>query len=367
MTQDQDGLKTEGSGGRMNVREIIEKKKAQRLRKDGDGASGESITVQDVPGKKRKMNRKDAGNGKEGKISWGRAIAGTFDKLAGLRGVEGKGSTDAAGASRDAGEKPPGSPLPQPEGVVSPNPVHRETIGWVSPSYDRSRAVTLDPAVLTANRCVAFLAESPEADAYRVLRTRLLQRIRERGGTTVMVTSALPGEGKTLTAINLATTFAREFRQTVLLVDCDLKRQKIHDYLGYRGERGLIDYLLDETPVQELMVWPGIEKMIVISGGRTVGDSSELLGSQRMKELVADMRNRYPDRIVFFDVSPVLAGADALVFAPLVDHILVTVQAGATQVPEVRSALALLPADKIAGLVLNRGQSPASVYYPRRK
>lgn len=241
---------------------------------------------------------------------------------------------------------------------------HRERIGWVSPSYTQTRFVAMDPETANRNRCVAFRPESAEADAYRVVRARLTQRMRERGGNTVMITSALPGEGKTLTSINLALTFAKEFHQTVLLVDCDLKRQKIHQDLGYRSERGLIDYLVNDVPVSELMVCPGIEKMVVISGGRTIGDSSELLGTLRMKELVDDMRNRYPDRIVLFDVPPILAGADVLAFAPLVDHILVTVQAGTTQLPEIRSALAMLPAEKVAGLVLNRQEAPELAYYP---
>ena len=121
-----------------------------------------------------------------------------------------------------------------------------------------------------------------------------------------MVTSALPGEGKTLTAINLAFTFAKEFKQTALLVDCDLRQQQIHKVLGFPSEKGIVDYLLNDCPVQELFVWPGVEKLTVISGGKTVNDSSELLGSPGMKNLVADMKNRYPDRYVFFDVPPLL-------------------------------------------------------------
>ena len=298
------------------------------------------------------------------------AVAGALNRLAALRRPKEKEAVPSTGptgpAEPETAQTAEGNGAAEPPRPPEPtvDPVDRDRIGWVSPTYTQTRSVALNPETANRNRCVAFRPESAEADAYRVVRARLMQRMRERGGNAVMITSALPGEGKTLTSINLALTFAKEFHQTVLLVDCDLKRQKIHQYLGYRGERGLIDYLLHDVPVSELMVCPGIEKMVVISGGHTIGDSSELLGTVRMKELVDDMRNRYPDRIVLFDVPPVLTGADVLAFAPLVDHILVTVQAGSTQLPELRSALAMLPPEKVAGLVLNRQEAPELAYYP---
>jgi protein-tyrosine kinase len=238
----------------------------------------------------------------------------------------------------------------------------KERLGWVSPRYTVTRAVKLDQNLILSNRCVAFLPNAPELDHYRMLRTRILQAVQERGGNTIMITSALPGDGKTLTSINLALTFAREFSQTALLVDCDLKRQNIHEVLGYESDKGMVDHLLYDTPLKDLMIWPGVEKLTVISGGKTISGSSELLGSQRMREVVNDMKNRYPERYVFFDLPPVLVGADALCFAQLVDHIVVVVSAGRTPVPEVNKALQLLPREKIIGLVLNR-QSEMMQYH----
>lgn len=232
-------------------------------------------------------------------------------------------------------------------------PMDQEKMGYVSPSYTMSRSVTLNPQVLAANRCVGFNQDSREMEFYKVLRTQILQRTKGNG-STIMVTSALPGEGKTLTSINLAFTFAKEFKQTALLVDCDLRRQQIHQVLGFPSEKGVVDYLLNDCPVHELFVWPGVEKLTVISGGKTVKDSSELLGSPGMKNLVADMKSRYPDRYVFFDVPPLLTSADSLAFAPFVDYILVAVQAGQTSLQDVNKALRLLPGEKVLGLVMNR-------------
>ena len=236
----------------------------------------------------------------------------------------------------------------------SVRPMDQEKMGYVSPSYTISRSVTLNPQVLAANRCVGYQQDSREMEFYKVLRTQILQRTNGGGGNTVMVTSALPGEGKTLTAINLAFTFAKEFKQTALLVDCDLRQQQIHQVLGFPSEKGVVDYLLNDCPIQELFVWPGVEKLTVISGGKTVKESSELLGSPGMKNLVTDMKNRYPDRYVFFDVPPLLTSADSLAFAPFVDYILVMVQAGQTSLQDVNRALRLLPGEKVLGLVMNR-------------
>lgn len=241
-------------------------------------------------------------------------------------------------------------PVAQPDQPV----VDRERLGWISPKYSVSRSVTLSPESVTANRGIAFAGEGMTLDAYKILRTQILQRIKQEGGNTIMVTSAVAGEGKTTTAINLAFVLAKEFQQTVLLVDCDLQQQQVHKYLGYDSDGGLIDYLLDDRPVAELITWPGIEKITIISGGRTIRESSELLGSPRMKELIEDMKSRYPGRFIIFDVQPITTGADALVFAPLADHVLMVVAEGKTSVQDVKRAAGMLPAGKLLGLLLNR-------------
>ena len=231
-----------------------------------------------------------------------------------------------------------------------------DKMGWHSPSYTVSRSVTLDPKTVLGNRCVAFDGSAPEVERYKMLRTQIMRRSEQYGGNTVMVTSAVPGEGKTLTAINLAMTFAKEFSQTALLVDCDLRQQRIHEVLGFDGSKGLADHLMDGEPLANLIVWPGIEKLTVISGGKTIAGSSEFLGSPGMKSLVEEMKTRYPERYVIFDLPPVLSGADTLAFAPLVDHIVLVVQAGRTAAGDIRKALQLLPPEKVVGLVLNRQQ-----------
>ena len=169
--------------------------------------------------------------------------------------------------------------------------------------------------------------------------------------------------GKTLTSINLALTFAKQFIHTVLLVDCDFKRQNVHKYLGFSSDKGLIDNLVEGTPLKDIVIWPGIEKLCVISGGNPVHNSTELLTSPKMKTLITEMKKRYRDRYVIFDVPPVLGGADAIAFAPMVDCILMVVEEGRTQIQDVKRSLEMIPTEKFLGFVLNRRKEGKRGYY----
>ena len=225
---------------------------------------------------------------------------------------------------------------------------------WTSPDYLESKSAPLDTAKAEENKCAALFPDSLAIDYYKVLRTRIQHRMKASGWNTIMITSVHPGEGKTLTAINLAITMAKEFNQTVLLVDTDLHHQNIHKYLGVSSNMGLIDYLENNTPLKELIIWPGIEKMTIISGGKTIMESSELLGSPKMKNLVTEMKKRYDERYIIFDMPPVLGNADAITFAPMVDCTLMVVKEGETDIKDVKKAVSLLPQNNFIGYVLNR-------------
>jgi non-specific protein-tyrosine kinase len=235
--------------------------------------------------------------------------------------------------------------------------------GWNSPVYCESCSIHLDPDQLARSRCVSMVPDAQESEHYKVLRTNILQRTKENNWNTIMITSVQPGEGKTLTAINLAAAFAKEFNQTVLLVDGDLRRQKIHQYLNFSSEKGIVDYLVNNCQLKDLIVWPNIEKLTIISGGKTISNSTELLGSPKMKALVSEIKHRYDDRYVIFDVPPILSGADAIAFAPLVDCILMVVEEGRTSIKDVQKALELIPTEKFMGYVLNRRKAPMRGYY----
>ena len=242
----------------------------------------------------------------------------------------------------------------------------QEVPGWNAPVYSKCRSVQLDPEKLRKNRCVCFFREAPELSYYKVLRTQIVHRCKPKNWNTIMITSAVPGEGKTLTTINLAAAFARAHGCTALLVDCDLQRQSIHRYLGIQSPKGLAEYLHNGASLNEFMIWPRVKKLTLISGGKPVRDSSELISSPRMAELAAEMKSRYPDRYVFFDLPPLLAEADALAFAPLADCILLVAHPR-TSFKDTQRALDLIPKEKLLGFVLNRVEWSNHDYYYRYK
>ena len=245
------------------------------------------------------------------------------------------------------------SDSPDPERYAPRDDSSRKRAGWISPNYTSTRCIRPDSAKAKRNHCLTPDSPGEVRKQYDFIRSRIRQRIGDSAGTTIMVTSPPPGEGKTITAVNLAMTLARDYEHTVLLVDADLKGQRIHEVVGYESSVGLVNNLLDDRPLHELMVCPGVEKLTIISGGGSLPESSELLRSTRMGRLVAEMRDRYPDRYVLFDVPPVLTGTDAISLASSVDYIIVTVRAGASTLPELQTALDMLPQEKIIGVILN--------------
>lgn len=246
-----------------------------------------------------------------------------------------------------------GTPTPAPTPITFSN----------APNYRDVRRVQLNKAVIAQNHCVCALADVPESNFYRVLRVQLQQLAEEKSWRTIMVTSTLPNEGKTLTCINLSFSFAKAYDQTVLLVDADLRKQQVHKALGIESQYGMVDFIIERQPIRDCMIWPENEKLVIISGGKTIDDSSELLSSRVMKDFVRQVRDRYEDRLVFFDAPPIMASPDALAFAPLVDGIVVVVRAGQTSLKQLRKAVEMLPKDKLAGFVVNGQKCHHGNYY----
>lgn len=237
---------------------------------------------------------------------------------------------------------------------MDPQENRKPEASWSAPTYSDSIQCRINPEILEKNRGVSINPDAREIERYKILRTRIHQQARNRKLNTVMVTSPNRNEGKTVTAINMGLTFARDLKQTVLLVDCDFTGQDIHRYLGIESRYSLIDYFLDNMPLNQMIIWPGIEKLTLISGDRTVYESSELLSSDMMEDLVREMGNRYDDRYVFFDSPPVLGHSEAISMAPMMDGIIMVVEAGKTPRKDVQKAVSLLPPDKFLGFVLNK-------------
>ena len=185
-----------------------------------------------------------------------------------------------------------------------------------------------------------------------------MQIFRENKWNTLAVTSPGANAGKTLTAINLAISIAREVDYTVLLVDANLQSPGMLDHFGLAPRKGLSEYLTEDVPIADLLFKPGIvEHLVVLPGGRPLGNSSEMLSSPKMGRLVEEMKSRYPSRIIIFDLPPLLTSSDTLAFVPHVDAALLVVEEGTTRKDELERAADLLGATNIVGTVLNKAES----------
>ena len=229
--------------------------------------------------------------------------------------------------------------------------------------YTETKVFTPSPAVLDANRVIGGVSASAATDAFRMLRTRVLQRMRDNGWNSLMITSAKPDEGKSLTAVNLAISLAREVTHTVLLVDLDLRRPGLHEFFGYETETGLVDVLRSGAPLSDALFNPAIERLVVLPNRQREEDSSELLSAPEMLDVIAEIKSRYPERIVLFDLPPVLATDDALAFSPNVDAALVVVEEGATQQEDLAAVFEIMKDVNILGVVMNKSREGSGPYY----
>ncbi|MDD4732401.1 MAG: polysaccharide biosynthesis tyrosine autokinase [Desulfovibrio sp.] len=220
----------------------------------------------------------------------------------------------------------------------------------------KSKTVKLNKSHMARNLVIGGVTDPSVLDYYNLLRTQVLQRTRGEQKNVIMVTSALPGEGCSLTATNLAISIARELNQFALLVDTHLRNPVIDEYFGITTKRGLSDYLVDDVPLFDLLIRTDLDKLTLLPVGRTIAGSTEILGSPKMRTLVQEMKDRYPDRYVIFNCPPLLRVPDALVFSSYVDQILLVVEAGRTTERQIRNALDLLDRDKVLGMVLNKAK-----------
>jgi len=170
---------------------------------------------------------------------------------------------------------------------------------------------------------------------------------------TVMVTSTLSGEGKSITALNLAVCLAQEYDHTVLLVDADLRRPSIGGYLGIKAEIGLSDCLMHGANLGDALVKTGIGKLSVLLAGTKVPNPVETLSSNKMRELIAELKSRYPDRYIIIDTPPLLLFAEGQVLASMADGVLFVVREGQVPMHQVKEALNLLKGDNLLGVVFN--------------
>lgn len=231
---------------------------------------------------------------------------------------------------------------------------------------EHAALLPLDTETLEANRVVVGSQPAGPATAYKMLRTRMLHRVASNGWRSVAITSARTGAGKSLTAVNTAISLAQEHHQQVILVDLDLRRPSVAHVLGLQHKFGIVDYLAGKVPVEKIVTRTSIDRLLVLPNHMAVENSSEMLSSAKMTELVQIVSDPRNSTIVLFDLPPLLETDDFLAFSPLVDAVMLIVAEGETRQSDLhRSAEAISDLD-ILGIVLNksRGDEYPAGYYP---
>jgi protein-tyrosine kinase len=230
-------------------------------------------------------------------------------------------------------------------------------------AYSRTKIFTATPEHLDRNRIVNPSAHPSAANAYRMLRTQVLQRMDEHGWRSLAVFSPNADDGKTTTAINLAISLAGDRLHTALLVDFDFKNTSVGASLGLAPEFGVDDVLLGRATLEDCLYHPeGFDRLVVFPARARLEHSSEIISGSAGRRLVAELRGRYPERIIVFDLPPVLRADDALSLAPLVDCGLVVAAEGRTRRSDLVRTVELLKRTPLVGTVLNRATDAAPGY-----
>jgi protein-tyrosine kinase len=227
-----------------------------------------------------------------------------------------------------------------------------------------TRSIEIDFSRLGARGFITpDLPRSQIADEFRVVKRPILRNALDTGDprarplNLIMVTSALPQEGKTFTAVNLALSVATEVDKTVLLIDGDVAHPMFTELLGVPREPGLLDLLTrDDLDIADAVVRTNVEKLTVLSAGSTQPFATELLASEQMASLLRTLAARYPDRIIIFDSPPLLVTTEARVLASHMGQIIMVVAADATTQHAVSQALATIEGCDIVMMMLNKAR-----------
>lgn len=236
-------------------------------------------------------------------------------------------------------------------------------------SENKKKRVRLQKHLLKTNMLVPGSSiDDSIRDEYRRVKRPLVSnavgrnRLLVERGNVILVTSSIPGEGKSYTSLNLALSMANEMDNTVLLVDGDITRQGLSRSLGIHGTIGLIDTLdNDGLSIGDVMLHTDIPSLNVVSAGKVQNEYvAELLASQRMADLIDELASRYSDRIVIIDGPPILPTPQSQILAGLVGQVVFVIEAGKTPQALVVDALEQIPEDQAVGLVLNKNEGISS-------
>jgi receptor protein-tyrosine kinase len=259
-------------------------------------------------------------------------------------------------------------PTPQKTAPAAPGAKARKSVGQdetvKKKPAKKAKRIQLDYESLSrVGYIVPHSGNKQLSEEYRIIKRPLIMNALGKGaapiehGNLISVSSSLPSEGKTFTAMNLALSISTELDSTVLLIDGDVLRYSLSTLLGIEKEKGLIDLLEDKNcAVGDVMLETQIPRLKVISAGKRSDKSTELLASKEMEELLDEIAVRYHDRIIIFDSPPLLSTSESIVLNQHMGQVLIVVEAGGTPVEAIKDTLSRLDSEKAIGLVLNKSR-----------
>ena len=256
----------------------------------------------------------------------------------------------------------PNRPVPDMVPMLVDTPVAQESSA--NEPFRNTLELTPNIEAIRRNRLLEPGLVGVVAEGFRMLRTQVTQRMQQRGWNTLAVLAATAGDGATTVALTLAMAISADPKRSALLVDFNLRHPGVAAALGIPGEPGVEQCLMNEYRIPEVFVRiKGYDHLMIAPAAAPVAQSSELLASEKARNLVADLKTRYKDRIVIFDLPPVLGSDDALSFVPLVDAVLLVIAEGRTRIEDVRRCFELLKDRPVIGTVLNQSRAGAGAQY----
>ena len=222
--------------------------------------------------------------------------------------------------------------------------------------YEQTRVVSLNHDHLAKNRIVSFNKNNHLSLGFDILRTQVIKKMLKNGWRTMAITSPIPECGKTMVSINLAMSIAHHTNRTALLVDFDLRRPTVSKYLGLPSGPSLNDVLSGDASIDEALINPGLDRFVILPTSMPIKNSSEVLSSRKVANLITEFRDRYAERIVIFDMPPLLATDDAMIMLSQVDCVLVVVGNGMVSKTDLAESMRYVDQDKLLGTVLNKAK-----------
>ncbi len=222
---------------------------------------------------------------------------------------------------------------------------------------------TPDSLVLEKNRILNSASREEIIQPYKVLRTRLVHILQDKGWSTVAVLSPTKDDGKTTVAINLAISIGNSRKNNAVLLDLDLLTPSVYSCYGYKPDYGLEDYFENNQPLSDIIVSPSMDGLVIAPSIRPLHDSSEYLSTTRGNDLVNEAGSLLDNSITIVDLPPVLVSDDAISFLPHVDAVLLVIREGKTNKQDIELTLEMLGDVNIAGVVMNDSLEPATLGY----